>query len=67
MVRRWVTVDDDFRFPQAIIDALNMDFHTPAGVNVRGEFIGIIVTHDEDVADIPDGTLIARLPEGFPL
>jgi hypothetical protein len=39
----------------------------PAGLNVIGDGQFVILEANADASAVPDGTFIARLPDGFPL
>jgi hypothetical protein len=55
---RWVTVGPDLRIPQALLGNLT----TPNAVGIPSF---VILEYDGDATDVPNGTFIARLPEGY--
>lgn len=66
---RWVTVGEDLRLPVTVLEQLVEDlqpYDIHADLNVVGEGTFVILEHDADAAWVPDGTFIARLPEGIP-
>lgn len=55
---RWVTTGPDHRLPPVILGNVT----APNAVGVPSF---VILDHDGDATDVPNGTLIARLPEGY--
>lgn len=62
---RFPGLDPDNRLPDVVVERFKLEHMKGAGLDVVGLAQAVIVASDTDVADIPNGTFIARLPEGF--